>query len=65
MRAWFSRFLLRSQELLQREEAQDLVEYALLVALVAFGASAGMKALGSGVSHAFSGISSTLSSSLV
>jgi pilus assembly protein Flp/PilA len=58
------RVLLKLQQLFEKEEAQDLVEYALVVALVAFSATAGMKALGSGISHAFSAISSTLSSSL-
>ena len=33
------------QELKNREEGQDLVEYAMVVALIAFGATAGMKAL--------------------
>lgn len=46
------------------EEGQDLVEYALVVALVAFGATSALKALGGGLNHAFSQISSTLNSSL-
>jgi pilus assembly protein Flp/PilA len=36
---------IKFQELASREEGQDLVEYALVVALIAFGATAGMKAL--------------------
>ena len=36
------------QDLMNREEGQDLVEYALVVALIAFGATAGMKALAGG-----------------
>ncbi|MDE3188183.1 MAG: Flp family type IVb pilin [Acidobacteriota bacterium] len=35
------------------EEAQDMVEYALLLALVACGATAGMKLLAVGVDQAF------------
>jgi pilus assembly protein Flp/PilA len=49
---------------LAREDGQDLVEYALVVALVAFGATSALKLLGSGLNHAFTDISSTLASSL-
>jgi len=52
------------QNLMNREEGQDLVEYALVVALVAFGATAALKTLGTGLNTAFSQISTTLSSSL-
>jgi pilus assembly protein Flp/PilA len=52
------------QDLVNREEGQDLVEYALVVALIAFGATAGMKALASGINGAFSTISTTLSNSI-
>ena len=50
------------QDLASREEGQDLVEYALVVALIAFGATAGMKALATGLNGAFAGISTTLGS---
>ena len=50
------------QDLASREEGQDLVEYALVVALIAFGATAGMKALATGLNSAFAGISTTLGS---
>ena len=43
---------------------QDLVEYALVVALIAFGAVTAMKGLGSEINLAFKTISSNLSSSL-
>ena len=49
------------QDLANREEGQDLVEYALVVALIAFGATAGMKALAGGLNTAFNNISTTLS----
>ncbi len=52
------------QDLASREEGQDLVEYALVVALIALGAVAGMGALASGVNNAFVTISTTLASSL-
>jgi pilus assembly protein Flp/PilA len=47
-----------------REEGQDLVEYALVVALIAFGATAGMGALAGGINNAFNTISTTLSNSI-
>lgn len=50
------------QALVGSEEGQDLVEYALLVALVAFGATGGMKSLATGLNGAFKGISTTLGS---
>jgi pilus assembly protein Flp/PilA len=46
------------------EEGQDLVEYALVVALIAFAATASMKALASGINHAFSDTSSALSTNI-
>ena len=47
-----------------REEGQDLVEYALTVALIALGATVAMQSLGTGLNATFTNISSTLSSSL-
>ena len=52
------------QNLKDREEGQDLVEYALVVALIAFGATAGMGALAGGINKAFNTISSTLSTAI-
>lgn len=52
------------QTLIACEEGQDLVEYALVVALVAFGATAALQTLGSGLNSAFTTISTTLASSL-
>jgi pilus assembly protein Flp/PilA len=52
---------MKFQDLASREEGQDLVEYALVVALIAFGATAGMKALAGGLNTAFNNISTTLS----
>jgi pilus assembly protein Flp/PilA len=50
------------QDLASREEGQDLVEYALVVALIAFGATAGMSQLATGLNTAFGHISTTLNS---
>ncbi len=58
------RFYIKFQDLATREEAQDLVEYALVVALIAFGATAGMKNVASAINSAFSNVSSKLGSSI-
>jgi pilus assembly protein Flp/PilA len=50
--------------LLTREEGQDLVEYALVVALIAFGAITGMGALATGLNNAFSQIAITLTTNV-
>ena len=42
------------------ESGQDLIEYALIAALVAFAAVVGMNTLASGLNSAFSKIGSTL-----
>jgi pilus assembly protein Flp/PilA len=55
---------LKLQDLMNREEGQDLVEYALVVALIAFGAVAAMKGLSSEINTAFNVISSDLKTSL-
>ena len=48
------------RQFLDREEGQDLVEYALVVALIAFGAITGMGFLAGGINNAFSGVSTTV-----
>ena len=62
MNKLFLRLLVWFQNLVDRDEGQDLVEYALVVALVGFGATAGMKGLAAGLNLAFHGISTTLGS---
>ena len=52
------------RNVIDREEGQDLVEYALVVALIAFGAITGMGYLATGLNNAFSGIASTLTSNV-
>jgi pilus assembly protein Flp/PilA len=52
------------RNLIDREEGQDLVEYALVVALIAFGAITGMGYLATGINNAFSNISTTLTSNV-
>ncbi len=50
--------------LIEEEQGQDLVEYALIVALIAFGAMTGMGYLSKGLNHAFSNIASTLTTNV-
>jgi pilus assembly protein Flp/PilA len=49
---------------LLQEEGQDLVEYALVVALIAFGAIAGMQFLAGGLNNAFSTIATVLTTNI-
>jgi pilus assembly protein Flp/PilA len=53
---------IKIQSVLQGEEGQDLIEYALVVALIAFAATVGMKSLADNINLAFSNIGTTLSS---
>ncbi|HEV2133575.1 MAG TPA: Flp family type IVb pilin [Terracidiphilus sp.] len=58
---WKIYFALRA--LIEREEGQDLVEYALIVALIALAATAGMDTLASSINSAFSHLGSILTTS--
>jgi len=51
---------LRSKDVLSSEEGQDLIEYALVVALIAFAATAGMNTLATNINTAFSNIGTKL-----
>jgi pilus assembly protein Flp/PilA len=44
------------------EDGQDLIEYALVVALIAFAATAGMNSLATAINTAFSNVGTTLGS---
>jgi Flp pilus assembly pilin Flp len=55
---------IKFQILIDREDGQDMIEYALAAALIAFGAVAGTKALAGGIGTAFSNISSKLGSAV-
>ncbi len=50
--------------LLRDESGQDLIEYALVAALIALGSITAMKGLASGISTAYSVVSSDLSSAV-
>ena len=58
-------FVFRLRCLMTLEDGQDLVEYALVVALIALVATACMKSLATGIGAAFTRISIQLSSSIV
>lgn len=62
MNAMFLKLIVKIQDLMNREDGQDLVEYALLIAMVAAAIIAGGTKLTGGISTAFSNISSTLAS---
>jgi len=60
-RVQMKHFVLNSLNRLHQDEAgQGLVEYLLILALVAFAATAGMGKLASGLNSAFTQISATL-----
>ena len=51
-------------QLHENESGQDLIEYALVTALIAFGAVAGMNTVADYINNAFSKIGSKLSSAI-
>jgi pilus assembly protein Flp/PilA len=52
------------KNLRQDESGQDLIEYALIAALIALAAVAGMKTVGTGIVNAFDGVATQLNSAL-
>ena len=62
MKNAFLMLSVRIQNLLSREEGQDLIEYALVVALIALAATAGMTTLAGDINKAFTNIGNTLTS---
>jgi Flp pilus assembly pilin Flp len=64
MRDSFLRVLKFVRVLLTDSRAQDLVEYGLIVAVMALGSIAGEAKLATGINLAFNDVSSCLSSSL-
>jgi len=62
MKDTFLKLVAKMQSKLVNEEGQDLIEYALVVALIAFAATAGMKTLATDINTAFTSIGSTLTS---
>ena len=60
MNSLLLKLLVIFQGLTNSEEGQDLVEYALLVALVALGAISGVHKVASAVTTVFTNVSSSL-----
>jgi pilus assembly protein Flp/PilA len=54
------KFYARIQALIEREEGQDLIEYTLVVALIALAATAGMKVVATDINQAFTNIGTKL-----
>ena len=52
------------KNLMAEESGQDLIEYALVAALVGLGAVTAMKSLSTSISGAFNGVGTTLTSSI-
>jgi pilus assembly protein Flp/PilA len=54
----------KMQNLMSSDEGQDLIEYALIVALIAFAATVGMGTVATGINNAFTNIASRLNSTI-
>lgn len=50
--------------LIKEESGQDLVEYALVIALIALAATVGMKSLAGGINKAFDSVSVSLATDI-
>jgi pilus assembly protein Flp/PilA len=61
----FPSLYIKLHDLVSREEGQDLVEYALVIALIAFGATVGMTSLSGAINTAFGNISGKIGASIV
>jgi pilus assembly protein Flp/PilA len=63
MRQRLNLLVARLMSFVQGEEGQDLVEYALIVAVIALAATSGMKTLATAVNNGFSTLGATLTNS--
>ena len=64
MNTMLLKLYVKFQDLMNREEGQDLVEYALVVALIALGAVASMRTVATSISTEFSVIEKTFSNAV-
>ena len=64
MNTMILKLYVKFQDLMNREEGQDLIEYALLAALIALGAVSLITNVGTGIKDIFSQISTTLAAAL-
>ena len=60
----FLNLYIKFQILMDSEDGQDMVEYALVVALIAFAAVAGLKGLAGGINSTYISLSSKLGSAV-
>jgi pilus assembly protein Flp/PilA len=56
----FLKLHVKFQELKNNEEGQDMVEYALVVALIALAATAAMQGVGTALTNRFNAISTAI-----
>jgi pilus assembly protein Flp/PilA len=56
MQTKLTKLYCRIQSFVMREEGQDLIEYALVVALIAFAATVGMGTVANDINSAFTNI---------
>lgn len=64
MKDAFLKLSVKLQSLMLREEGQDLIEYALVVALIAFAATVGMGKVAGAINNAFISIQGALSANV-
>ncbi len=64
MHSFLGRIIVCLRVFYKSESAQDLIEYALVICVMAFGAVAGMQSLAAGITTAMNGVSSALAASL-
>jgi Flp pilus assembly pilin Flp len=62
MNTMLLKMYLKFQELTSREEGQDMVEYALVLGLICFGAASASKFLSAALAQTFDNISSNVGS---
>ena len=55
---------IKFQDLINREEGQDMVEYALVVALIALGATATMKTFAGEINTVFNNLTTQLNTNI-
>jgi pilus assembly protein Flp/PilA len=60
MKESFTKLYIKARNLVD-DNGQDLIEYALVVALIAFAATVGMGTVANGINNAFSNIANKLS----
>lgn len=60
MNTLYLKFLVKMQDLMNREEGQDLVEYGLLVALISLAVVTASRALGAAINTQFTAIGNAI-----